>query len=100
MVYKVYISSSVRTRSELPSVFYITCPNLHQHEYYPKEISAEASVRHVAVGSALAGGMIGSITGRIGGIVGVILLGLLGMNNERQDSDNVVRFNKSCWRCF
>ena len=93
--YKVYISSSAKTRLDLPVLFYLTCPNLHQHEYHPKDIFAETSVRHVALGSALIGGLVGSIAGRISGVVGTILGGLLGLGSERQDSDDVLRFNES-----
>lgn len=93
--HKFYIASPAKIRSDLPPLFFLTCPYHHNNEYYSRDISAETSVGNIAIGGVLAGGLMGLIAGGIGAIVGAIIGGLAGGGQEKQDIAAVDKFNKS-----
>lgn len=92
---KFYIASSAKIRSNLPPLFYLTCPYRDTNQYNPQEVFAETSEGSMAIGGALAGGIVGLIAGGIGAIVGAILGGVLGGGREKQDIGAATRFNNS-----
>lgn len=89
---KVYISSRVRRRKDLPRTIEIKCPYCgHIDVYYRSEVEAEPEVGAV-LGGAVLGGLIGLLGGPLGVIIGGVSGGILGANVDAEEQRMVREF--------
>ncbi len=91
---KIYLNSYAKHRYELPSLFQLKCANLscsHFGYYMPQDVVAEPNL--TAASGAILGAALGLLLGPEGALTGGILGAAIGSKQEKEDLDEVNRFN-------
>lgn len=89
---RIYITSKVRKRRELPVHMEIKCPYCGSPDTYNREeVEAEAEVG-ATVGGAILGGLVGLLGGPVGVIIGGFGGSILGANADEEEKRRVREF--------
>lgn len=89
---RIYLSTKIRRRKELPPYIEITHPFCgHTGVYSRNKVEAEAEVG-AAFGGAILGGLIGLLGGPLGVIIGGVGGSLLGANTDAEEQRRLREF--------